>query len=817
MAESDDLHSSGVVIDRAIAATLVTAIIFCPLAMGTVQRWSEAVFITLACAAAVLSAVRIVAGRFALRCSGLTAIPLIAFPVLIAVQLLPWPWLVSMISPAAMRIRSEQLADLMSQDLFTRRATVTLYAEETARHARLLCGVIAIFCATRVVARRRTFAHFLLYGMCAAGAIVGAIALAHQAASAEKIFGFIAVPRNITRAAPFMHHSHFAQFMNLSIGAALALTFVKLAEVIKERKPKVPSEWIDLAQQGELNGLILPMVTLLVSAVGLATSGSRGGAAAAAIAGALTFCLALANRRSRGPALIGIGLIVLSAGAALAVSSTLRDRLAHLRDGDISSGDRWTLLVNQFPIWKSFPLLGTGLGTFEWIFPRYDTTRPINIASHAENEYAQMITETGVIGFGLIIMFLVGTWAAYFRVLRHGGRRSLLGLGLGFGLAAICVQSALDFGQHLPANAAMLAMTISCLISASFWNDESDPGAPPMRRSRLPRVVFPILAIVLCGFVWQSIGAARAEALANGANRIAARLAAQGWRGDDQTYAALRQKFDAACALGPNDAQHQYQSAMAHYYSLVRDHANGLPPSADLAEVGEILDQFDLAMALCPTYGAPYSMAGQISFAMRDTLRGRMLLDRAVQLSPHDGVSAFIAAQAAAQRGDGQRAVQLMQRARSTSAVGDGEILDALLEQFDRADLAVQYAAGDYHALFSLEERLGKRPPSPQTSAHQQAAFNALRELADRPRAEPELLARLASALRARGEPGAALPLLRRATVQRPTELAWRFSLATLANDLGDRDLARSELAVVRRDRPDWPGSAELARKLGVD
>lgn len=819
MTASEESTSTGDWLDRAIAFIVAAAVLFCPLALGAVQRWSEAVFIILACAAAVLAALRIFAGGANLRWYKLTAVPLIAFPILVGVQLLPSQWLTSIISPAAMRVRTEQLAELMDESRFLPGATITLYAEETWRHARLLCAVIAIFVAARVLARRRTFAYFLLYCMCAAGVIVGAIALAHQAVGAEKIFGSITVPRNITRVAPFMHHSHFAQFMNLSIGAALALCFIKLAEVTKSREPKRLGDWVDLAQQGELNGLVLPLVALLIGAAGIATSGSRGGALAAAVAGLLTFSLALTKRRARGPAVVGIALIFISAGSALALSSTLRDRLTAINKGELSAGDRWTLLLNQTQIWKSFPAVGTGLGTFEWVFPRYDTTRPINIASHAENEYAQMMTETGVIGFALVMMFLIGSWIAYLRLLRHGGRRSLLGLGLGYGLTAICLQSALDFGQHLPANAIMLAISIACLISASFWNDESDPKAPPVRGGTVARMAVPILALVLAGLSWQAVTAARAAALAYDARDIVTQLSNEGWRGDDQTYALLRNKIDAASALRPNDVQLLHQSAEAHYHSIVRgaNTGKGLPPTVDLADIGRVLDQFDRAMSLCPMYGAPYSMAGQISFAMGDALRGGLLLDRAVKLSPQDGVTAFFASTAAARRGEGDRAVQLMRHARATSAVQDNEILDVLVEQLDRVDLAIQYGAGDHYALFDIDARLSKRPESPENSAARDAVFAALLQLADSPSADPGLLFNIAETLRRRGQVNEALAPLRRATAQRPTEIAWRFALATLAYELNDRDLARREITAVRRDRPDWPGSVELAKKLGVD
>jgi len=45
---------------------------------------------------------------------------------------------------------------------------------------------------------------------------------------------------------------------------------------------------------------------------------------------------------------------------------------------------RWAMWGSTFQIWKDFPLLGSGLGTFVYIFPMYRTLHIEGLATHAE-------------------------------------------------------------------------------------------------------------------------------------------------------------------------------------------------------------------------------------------------------------------------------------------------------------------------------------------------------------------------------------------------------------------------------------------------
>lgn len=90
--------------------------------------------------------------------------------------------------------------------------------------------------------------------------------------------------------------------------------------------------------------------------------------------------------------------------------------------GVVDVGDsiraRAELWFNTVFMWVDHPIFGVGLGGFNYYYPAYDSFHlpylgdyyhPITqYAGTAHNEYLQILTETGLIGFGLFIWFLRG-------------------------------------------------------------------------------------------------------------------------------------------------------------------------------------------------------------------------------------------------------------------------------------------------------------------------------------------------------------------------------------------------------------------------
>jgi tetratricopeptide (TPR) repeat protein/O-antigen ligase len=116
---------------------------------------------------------------------------------------------------------------------------------------------------------------------------------------------------------------------------------------------------------------------------------------------------------------------------------------------------------------KDFPLLGTGLGTFMHVFPKYRLPETKLFFTHAHNDFLELLSEVGVVGFVLVSIFWLlflsktlrllfsrrDTWAIY---LTTGGLSSLL---------AIFIFSFSDFNLHIPANAVLFSITIGIVAT----------------------------------------------------------------------------------------------------------------------------------------------------------------------------------------------------------------------------------------------------------------------------------------------------------------------------------------------------------------
>ncbi len=159
---------------------------------------------------------------------------------------------------------------------------------------------------------------------------------------------------------------------------------------------------------------------------------------------------------------LGLAVFVVLLGVGFDVVAT---PVGSLHDLTTAGGGRQEMLRDMAVEFRQFPLLGTGLGTHEFVFGLFDRRDLPSLATHAENEYAQLLEETGVAGVALAGLFLAGLAVSYVRATRRPvDPIDYVPFGLGFGLVAILVHSGTDFGQHIPADAALTA-TFAALLT----------------------------------------------------------------------------------------------------------------------------------------------------------------------------------------------------------------------------------------------------------------------------------------------------------------------------------------------------------------
>jgi O-antigen ligase len=113
--------------------------------------------------------------------------------------------------------------------------------------------------------------------------------------------------------------------------------------------------------------------------------------------------------------------------------------------------------MNTVEIIKDFPLTGTGLGTYLYAYPMYETRFSGEMLEHAHNDYLELLAEGGVIAGGLIIVVAFGALAWLFSRWTRRNDHLVRGVGLGClaGIAAILIHSLTDFNLHITANAVL--------------------------------------------------------------------------------------------------------------------------------------------------------------------------------------------------------------------------------------------------------------------------------------------------------------------------------------------------------------------------
>jgi O-antigen ligase len=190
--------------------------------------------------------------------------------------------------------------------------------------------------------------------------------------------------------------------------------------------------------------------------------GSRGGMIAFMLEMVLLAILTFRESR-RFPAVAAYVLLCISTVGFIFLSSDAR--LARI--GDLDAGIRPQILKDSLKMFAQRPILGWGLATFPTVYPQYRSFYTNLFVNEAHNDYAQVLVETGILGFSLMIWFIVQLYRRGFSQLQDWQNRwdRALSVSALTACTGILVHSLVDFNLHIPANAAFFYA--SCGLAAS--------------------------------------------------------------------------------------------------------------------------------------------------------------------------------------------------------------------------------------------------------------------------------------------------------------------------------------------------------------
>lgn len=319
---------------------------------------------------------------------------------------------------------------------------------------------------------------------------------------------------------PYVNRNHFAGWMAMIVPVGLGYTVGRFGAA-----PAVGRTFarrlVSRMAATDFNKLVVLLFMLAVMTAALFLALSRGGALAVLSGLAVMAVLVFLRPSTRS---WGRWILATAIAAALAVGwfgvGPVLHKLASLGDPKTALASRADVWQDSLKIVADYPVMGSGLGTYEAVFPAYRTGTDQSGYAHAHNDYVQLAAETGWLGLGIAIGGAAAFLAFALVSLRRSGlppwRRGLVIGGVG-AVVAIAVHSALDFNLHLPANAVTLFAVLGALWSASR-NQEARPG---------PRVSIVTAILVSLGLLGLA-GAATAQFVSDRYYQAGLRLESRG-------------------------------------------------------------------------------------------------------------------------------------------------------------------------------------------------------------------------------------------------------------------------------------------------
>ncbi len=812
--------------DKVMEGLLIGALVFMPFAFGVVHAWSEEIVIAFAAALSLCFLLKGVVFRGVPFTWTWAYVPVVVFIAVVLIQLIPMPvgW-IGLFSPNTVAQKTTLLNDVPEAGKVLSAMTVSFYTWATRHDLRLVLAVGAVFVVVFNVYRRPSQITRLLGAITAIGASVALLALAQNIAGNGKIYWSVLSPHGTAHSGPFVNHSHYAQFMNLSVGAALGFIFVKVHQRFRhtEVTPAAVTDYLG-SSEAKLVWAAAAMVALGMASVFV--SMSRGGMISMIIAGAFTALVLCSKKAIRGSGWV-MALLVLGAFICVLCMgfNAVYDRLGSLRELHQAEGGRWQIVQDIAVAWTRFPVLGTGLGTHEVVYPMFDRSAIAALASHAENEYAQAAEETGAIGLAALVAFAVLVWRDYARTIRTG-RAPIhsAACGLGFGLVAIMIHSLSDFGQHLPANAFLSVIFCALLVRLPHIEEEETEARPSLRASfRRSWLVSLAAVIMLWGWVLPEADAARLSEAHWEKVLVAERgLAERRWRGSNVQYTYLLQHAQQAVDHQPDNAQYRHWLNVYRWYAVARTidpnaERVGLP-SADLEFAERIAAELSHVRVHCPTFGPTWCVLGQLErFVLDRKEEGARNIRSGVALAPCDPTARFVAGMLEVEEGQIDAAADHLSRAVQLDASLFGEVAFQLVEQFGQLDLALEIAANDVDRLSILAKTLETSGKSAAATDIRKKVVVLLEQKCREPGAPAQALAWLASVRQEEGSAMEAIDYYRRALALNFEEVQWRLNLALLLANSGRVRQAREEAEVCLQLRPGFVAARRLLDRLALD
>ncbi len=437
---------------------LAVLLFWVPLPFGSVVDWAHVVLRI--GAVGLLCLVAFTGRQGATRSVLIPVFAMLFIGVLGWIQAANYPSaIVGALSPAHLEIAAEVAED--AELVAGVSLSLTPYRSREVGLSWLAVAACLMVAATAVRMKQRRVLLFTLVGAALFQVLYGA---RHWMADMTEIWG-VSAPSDVNRLrGTFVNSDHFALYAELALVVVFAWVWIAFR---RDRR--------NLPPERRLLAIAPPVLVWLTLIAAIAFTGSRAGIAAVAVATVVQGLLLAARQQRVGLATAGISAVLLGVLfiSVLGVQAGFGRWMATSRS-ELTWNGRMEIYAASLELWKEFPALGTGLGSFREAFAMVQPAKLQATVGHAHNDYLEILVTAGVVG---ALVFMIGAGVMLRRLVRlwittersEDAAAVLAALGA---CVAVGLHSFVDFGLTMPANAVTFVVIVGAALAVGAKSEE---------------------------------------------------------------------------------------------------------------------------------------------------------------------------------------------------------------------------------------------------------------------------------------------------------------------------------------------------------
>ncbi len=437
--------------------SLLILIVWLPLPYGSNHTWAWALMEISIFGLALLWLWQYMRGRQKITPVFYKAIPILVVWVIWLIYItfqctpLPYAW-IQWLSPQAAQVHA-----------FINPAYTTLSVDPHSTAVGLLKSLsyVLLFTLTLLIVNTRTRLRWVAWFLVFSGVFQAFYGSLMTLSGVEYGFFHEKIYYRDVATGTFINRNHLAGYLVMCLSVGIGLLIAQLGE------GTAPSTWrgrLVVLLNWILSPKMLLRLFLVIMVVALVMTHSRMGNtaffASMMIAGVLA--LILSKHANRATVILLVSLIVIDifiVGAWFGIEKVAQ----RLEQTSLSTEKRDEVDIYSLPYWQDYLWTGSGLGSYETTFPRYQGADVKGLWDHAHNDYLEFAAETGVIGVWLLgvatLLTLAMVLNAQFR--RHGSLNRGIAFGVTMAITALFIHSIVDFNLQIPANAATFMLILA--------------------------------------------------------------------------------------------------------------------------------------------------------------------------------------------------------------------------------------------------------------------------------------------------------------------------------------------------------------------